>query len=369
MAKLVGFRDSSTQCWSRVALTSGDPIWISVAQSGLVVKRSRMGLWGAKLYVEANVFNAAMTAKALAHLQDEDLTPVTMTNPVLKAITNAVLHCESAAQVAERLNGAIRRKERAPLAEATSVTPRPTQTPQRQYGPPTFGITQDDGTVLQGGGGRVLPPKTRFCAKCGTKRTVPADVTTAPCQSCGAEIAFPIILYNVGRTEPRTPPKSQREGVLSAEKRAPYRSPIRDLPFDGLVMATLDAMEELGADQGEKESFFASVFGVRRALLAWKYHDVRPHDILADSASENPIWRQLRLSAEEVLERWLEAEVQELVWSTDNPLAATGELLGAFVDGTRDRETGSLAAGLGVAFAMTLVRDQAALAERLLENC
>jgi len=47
---LVRYKDSSSQCWSRVDTTSGDNIWISVARSGVVVKNSNVGLFGRKLY-------------------------------------------------------------------------------------------------------------------------------------------------------------------------------------------------------------------------------------------------------------------------------------------------------------------------------
>lgn len=104
MGKLIRYVDSKAGCWSRVNLANGDPIWISVAQTGVVVKKSRMGLMGANLYNETNVYNAAKTAQALDAQIRKYLTPSEMTNPVLRAFTQAALECKSAAQLSVRLN-------------------------------------------------------------------------------------------------------------------------------------------------------------------------------------------------------------------------------------------------------------------------
>lgn len=104
MGKVIRYVDSKAGCWSRVNVANGDPIWISVAQTGVLVKKSRMGLMGAKLYNETNAYNAAKTAQALDAQIRKYLTPSEMTNPVLRAFTQAALECESAAQLSVRLN-------------------------------------------------------------------------------------------------------------------------------------------------------------------------------------------------------------------------------------------------------------------------
>jgi hypothetical protein len=106
MGKLLRYADSNTQCWSRVNLPNGDSIWISVAQSGVLVKRSRLGLLGAKLYHEKNVYRAAMTASALDDEFVAWTTPDEMNNPVLRAFTQAALEAETASQLSIRLNEA-----------------------------------------------------------------------------------------------------------------------------------------------------------------------------------------------------------------------------------------------------------------------
>jgi hypothetical protein len=106
MTKLHSYEDSQTGCYANIRMDNGDPCFISVAQSGVLVKKSRIGFLGAKLY-EQGVYDAAMTAKALAFLLDEMLAPESITNPVLKSFTNAVLHCSTLAEAARILNSAV----------------------------------------------------------------------------------------------------------------------------------------------------------------------------------------------------------------------------------------------------------------------
>jgi len=107
MTKLILYRDTRNQCWARVDLASGEPIYISVARSGVVVKRSGLGLLGTKLY-RSNIHGAAMTAQALDSRTRSRLTPDGMTHPALRAFTQATLEASSAAELASRLNEAFK---------------------------------------------------------------------------------------------------------------------------------------------------------------------------------------------------------------------------------------------------------------------
>lgn len=111
MTKIAHFSDTKHSCYALLEMDNGDPCWISVAQ-GVVVKKSRLGLLGAVLYKENVVYNAAMTAKALAYLFPKSLTPEGMTNPVLSAFTNAVLHASNVLEISNTLNEAIQRAEK-----------------------------------------------------------------------------------------------------------------------------------------------------------------------------------------------------------------------------------------------------------------
>ena len=111
MTKLHSYKDSAAGCFANVRMDNGDPCFISVAQIGVLVKKSKLGFLGAKLYDEKRVYEAAMTAKALAYLYPERLTPADINNPVLNAFTNAVLHCSTLAEVTRVLNEAVREAE------------------------------------------------------------------------------------------------------------------------------------------------------------------------------------------------------------------------------------------------------------------
>lgn len=122
LTKLRQFKDDKSGCWASVVLASKEPCWISVAQTGVIVKRSVLGLLGPKLYHESDVYRAAMTAKALAYLLPTRLLPDGFSNPVLSAFTNAALHTATAAEVSRLLNEAIGMAERQsgkPVSEVT----------------------------------------------------------------------------------------------------------------------------------------------------------------------------------------------------------------------------------------------------------
>jgi hypothetical protein len=103
--KLILYRDTQRHCWARVDLASGEPIYISVARSGIIVKRSSLGLFGRKLY-RSNIHRAAITARALEAQTRSRLTPDDMTSPALRAFTQAALEARSSDELASRLNNA-----------------------------------------------------------------------------------------------------------------------------------------------------------------------------------------------------------------------------------------------------------------------
>jgi hypothetical protein len=90
-------------------MDNGDPVFICVAQTGVVVKKSISGFLGPKLYKSQTADEAAMTARALAQLFPQRVTPPWITNPVLRSFINAALHCSSAAEVFDVFNTAVAR--------------------------------------------------------------------------------------------------------------------------------------------------------------------------------------------------------------------------------------------------------------------
>ena len=107
MAKLIRFSDDELKGRrANIRMDNGDPCWISIMKTGTLVKRSRIGLFGVKLFEEKNINKAVNTAKALNKQYGDDLTPDDMQNPVLKSIVNAILHCSNLAEVTRVLNEA-----------------------------------------------------------------------------------------------------------------------------------------------------------------------------------------------------------------------------------------------------------------------
>jgi hypothetical protein len=112
MTELIRFLDDDRKGrWANIRMDNGDPCWISIAQTGIFVKKSKIGLFGAKLYEEKNIYKAAKTAQALSKQYPDDLTPDGMWNPVLKSIVNAILHCSNLAEVTIVLNEAAQKPE------------------------------------------------------------------------------------------------------------------------------------------------------------------------------------------------------------------------------------------------------------------
>ena len=78
-------------------------IWISIAQSGIIIKRSRLGLFGATLYKETVLTNFVPLAQALYSMATELTTPPNMTTAVLKAFTHTAISSKTSAEMCEKI--------------------------------------------------------------------------------------------------------------------------------------------------------------------------------------------------------------------------------------------------------------------------
>jgi hypothetical protein len=107
MSRLHSFKDSKGGCYANIRLDNGDPVFISVAQSGVVVKRSKLGFFGPQLYQSRTLYDAGATAHALHVLFPDYAGPDEISNAALRSFTNAVLHCSTTAEVANVLNTAV----------------------------------------------------------------------------------------------------------------------------------------------------------------------------------------------------------------------------------------------------------------------
>ena len=106
MTSINAYKDSNIGCWAKIQMDNGDPIWISVAQTGVIVKKSKIGLFGPKLFASRDVYHDAQTAEKLDEKYDNHalLLDCDITNPVLKAFVNACLHCSTLEQAAIAMN-------------------------------------------------------------------------------------------------------------------------------------------------------------------------------------------------------------------------------------------------------------------------
>lgn len=93
MATLKHYKDTGIQCWASLTTQNNEPIWIGVAQTGVVVKKSKIGLMGAKLFSSRDVTHAATVAQSLdKELYDTQLPDgCEITNPVLGVFVKAAI--------------------------------------------------------------------------------------------------------------------------------------------------------------------------------------------------------------------------------------------------------------------------------------
>ena len=99
MPELLHYSET-TGCGVTLRLDNGEPCLISVAQTGVRVRKTRFGFLGSILFDEKNVYLAARTAMGLHELFPRWMLPVTIKNPVLSAFANAAWQSPSAAAVA-----------------------------------------------------------------------------------------------------------------------------------------------------------------------------------------------------------------------------------------------------------------------------
>jgi hypothetical protein len=114
MPSVIYFADPSNRRPGRgatILLDSGERCIVSLARTSVLVKARSMW-FGAVLYKEENLYNAARTAAALTALFPESLLPPVFTDPSLSAFANAIMHCSTCGEVAVVCNEAIGRTEK-----------------------------------------------------------------------------------------------------------------------------------------------------------------------------------------------------------------------------------------------------------------
>ena len=109
MQRVLYFSDGGARgIGATIRLDNGSPCTVRCASIGVRVKRTRWGWFGPVLFEEKNVEQAARTAMVLAVQFPNNLLPMRLNNPVLRAFTNAIMHCSSSPEVANVLKAANR---------------------------------------------------------------------------------------------------------------------------------------------------------------------------------------------------------------------------------------------------------------------
>ena len=105
MTSIHSYKDTSGQCWANIRMPNGEPVWISVANTGVIVKNSRLGILGKKLF-EGGRKDPKHFATVMINLQKKfpnNLIPAEcdITSTVLKTFVNVCLHCSSLSEIEE----------------------------------------------------------------------------------------------------------------------------------------------------------------------------------------------------------------------------------------------------------------------------
>ena len=81
--------------WSKVKMNNGDPCWISIGKESVIIKKSKLGLFGKKIFEKGPIIDVYARLTKLDEMFPKKLTPDDMTSFVLKYFTNAALNCSS----------------------------------------------------------------------------------------------------------------------------------------------------------------------------------------------------------------------------------------------------------------------------------
>jgi len=107
VAEVLDFIDSQRARWAKLRMPNGDPCWVGIAASGILVKRSKLGLMGPVVFSERNAEQAVQLMRALEDRFARDLTPIGLTSPLLRPVVNAIMHCNDLDEVSRILSSTL----------------------------------------------------------------------------------------------------------------------------------------------------------------------------------------------------------------------------------------------------------------------
>ena len=108
MAYLKAYRDTKGQCWANLRMENNDPIWIGAAQTGVSVKKSKLGLFGAKLFISRDIIHASRVAQNLDDRFEDVKLPedCDITNPVLEAFVKVSIASKTVLELCSNIGSA-----------------------------------------------------------------------------------------------------------------------------------------------------------------------------------------------------------------------------------------------------------------------
>jgi hypothetical protein len=110
VGKLIKFLDDAKACFARVALNRREFVFISIAQVGVLIKRSRFGIFGPKLYEETNISSCMKMSQTLDEniLSKKSLSylPKNINDPVLKSFTRLAIESNSRVEFCAKIEKA-----------------------------------------------------------------------------------------------------------------------------------------------------------------------------------------------------------------------------------------------------------------------
>ena len=85
--------------WARIVMADGNPCYVAIGPRSIVIKKSKSGIIGPRLYEVRDLESIERMVDTLIEKFPEDLTPLGMTNCILRPVVNAVLHVNNLEQV------------------------------------------------------------------------------------------------------------------------------------------------------------------------------------------------------------------------------------------------------------------------------
>ena len=81
--------------WCRIQMDDGDPCWISIGKDTVIIKKSKLGIFGKKIFEKGPIIEIYARLSKLDEMFPKKLTPEDMTSLALKYFTNAALNSSS----------------------------------------------------------------------------------------------------------------------------------------------------------------------------------------------------------------------------------------------------------------------------------